>query len=305
MDVDKLGPTIADRAAKDYLDIVFPAVADLVSGPIESLCIMYLALCGFQAFKGSLSVHDFFKRIVMITLVFATINWDGLGGIFYRAINKFLTDFGTAVFDAEDETMPKAFYKGVLCIGEALLKKAGTFSVGQSLQAIVLLVVNVLFLGLSMAVLIFSKLGLAVTMSLCPIFMGFMIFPATRQWAYNWLSMILNFCFMYILTMAIIRLSFAAFQSTFDSMKALGETGSITNDMLIYFQNSAEVYGLLLIMVIIIVFLLQVKSWAAALSGGSMIQTVGGAVAGVAMMIARVALTKNPAALMKGIKKGK
>lgn len=299
---EPLGMKIADRAANTFLETVFPSVADLVSVPIESICVIYIAACGIRALKGHLSVHDFFLRIVMVSFVFATLNWNGLGGALYEAINDFLVKFAVAVFDSEAEDMPDAFYKGVLCIGQALLDKAGAFAVGQALQAILVLGINILLLGLSYALLIFAKLGLAVTMSVCPVFMGFMIFPATRQWAYNWISMILNLCFMYILTMAIISLSFKAFESTFSSMKSLGISGSVTGAFKQYLENSSEVYGLILIMVIIIVFLLQVKSWAAALSGGAMIQSLGGMVAGAAMTVARIAITRNPAALLKGFK---
>lgn len=298
----EFGTSVVDEAINAYLTQVYPAVAAIVGPPIEYLCIIYIAVLGYKALQGQFPVLDFVYRGFFVSLIFATLNWGGLGGQIFKIFDTFLTEFAKTIFASDADSLLEAFFHGVLKIGQALLDKAGRFGIGQSLQAIVLIILDIVLLAFSYSLLIFSKMGLAITMSIGPIFMGFFIFPATRQWAYNWISMMLNFTFLYILTMAILRFSFAAFSSTLNNMNDIFQATDATTLIKGYLENNADVYGLMLIMIIIFVFLTQVKSWAAALSSGTMVQTLGGMVASAAMTIARVMITKNPTALLKGKK---
>src|SRR5690625_6441977 len=58
-------------------------------------------------------------------------------------------------------------------------------------------------------------------MVLAPLFIGFFMFPATRQWGMNWISKMLYFCFIYILVIAIVRFGFLAFSDTINMAASL------------------------------------------------------------------------------------
>ena len=116
-------------------------------------------------------------------------------------------------------------------------------------------------------------------MALCPLFLGFVMFRETRQWFMNWVSKMLTFCFLYILVIAIVRFGFLAFGDAID------EAGKVarTNGLL----NSGQVSQLVIVEGVLILFMVSVRSWAAALAGGVSSST------GTLIMIARMAVTKG------------
>ncbi|MEX3614672.1 MAG: type IV secretion system protein, partial [Burkholderia gladioli] len=121
----------------------------------------------------------------------------------------------------------------------------------------------------------------AITMVLCPLFVGFLMFPETRQWFMNWVSKMLTFCFMYILVIAIVRFGFLAFG---DAIDTAGQAAQATSPDLVTSEQTAQ---LVIVEGVLILFMLGVRGWASALSGGASSST------GTLVMIARMVMSKG------------
>lgn len=124
----------------------------------------------------------------------------------------------------------------------------------------------ILFIAAVLNMLI-AKFGAAIIMAILPIMIGFIFFDAVRQWAMNWFSKMLNFSLIYILSIAVVRFGYSVFG---DAIKEVAATATVTDAALI----TAQQWGQLVIVEgVMIICMLQVRGWAAALSSGA---TVGG-----------------------------
>ncbi|MNI91165.1 TrbL/VirB6 plasmid conjugal transfer protein [compost metagenome] len=82
----------------------------------------------------------------------------------------------------------------------------------------------------------------------------------------NWLSKMLNFSLIYILSIAIIRFGYSVFG---DAINEVAQTATISDAALM----TAQQYGTILIVEgVLIICMLQVRGWAAALSSGAAVQ---------------------------------
>jgi type IV secretion system protein VirB6 len=97
----------------------------------------------------------------------------------------------------------------------------------------------------------------------------------------NWVSQMLMFCFMYILVIAIVRFGFLAFGDAIDTAGQMADANSL--------PGSAQTAQLVLVEGVMILFMLCVRGWASALSGGA------AASSGMLMMVARMVMTKGAA----------
>ena len=130
-----------------------------------------------------------------------------------------------------------------------------------------LFVINCILFVVAILNMLIAKFGAAISMSILPILVAFFFFPQTRGWGMNWLSKMLNFSLIYILSIAIIRFGYSVFG---DAINEVAQTATISDAALM----TAQQYGTLLIVEgVLIICMLQVRGWAAALSSGA---TVGG-----------------------------
>ena len=157
------------------------------------------------------------------------------------------------------------------------MQKVSWYQLGMILLGSGLFVVNCILFILALVYMTIAKFGLAITMVLLPVFVGFFFFEQTRQWAMNWLGQMLNFCFIYFLVIAIVRFGFLAFG---DAIDEAGKAASVTDAGRIDVQQIAYLY---IVEGVLIIFMLQVKGWAAALAGGASVQGVS-----LLMMVGRM-----------------
>ena len=127
--------------------------------------------------------------------------------------------------------------------------------------------VTEVFLILASVYIVISKIMLAVVFLLLPLVAACIFWSATRQWFMNWASMVLNAVFIYVLTFAVLKFGFQFADTYFQ--KAQGLTGldaaSLTFSQIAFIIPT---FGVLFL------FLLPVKSWAASMSGGAVVQSL-------------------------------
>lgn len=291
-------PTLkmADNAASVYLEKVFKPLAAAMADPIYYLAVIYITVLAFQAYRGQFPLNDFVRRIIFLAFIFSVVTWSGLGGKLLGICTGFMDEAGGVILSGQEktETVLDGFYKGVLRISQAIQKDATWMSPGQIATAQLLMLVDIVMFGCALAIMAMAKLGLAIVLSLCPIFMAFLIFPATRQWGYNWINLLLFFIFWYLLTVCILSLGFSTFEDYVTTVKMLGVGGGNTKELLNqYITNNTKIATVFLVMFVQILFLFQVKTWASVLTGGAMAHG-GGAIRAI-IMVAKKALTKGVA----------
>ena len=263
----------ADSTTTTFLTRTYPAMAGAVAEPIYLAAILYWALYGYRVYAGHspLAWRDFLAKAVMTVAVFGTLNWGGFANTIYQAFVSFMnTAAGTLMAGRPVDNLLDALFTDVDKIS-ATLRKANFYQWSVLLDGFLLFVLNCVLFIIALGYMTIAKFGLAITMALLPLFVGFFFFEQTRHWATNWVNMMLTFALLYILVVAIVSFGFVAYGSTIDAAKSLA-TNSDTGQLLI-------IEGVL------IVLLGGVRGWAAALAGGAMSST------GVLMMVVRAAVS--------------
>jgi type IV secretion system protein VirB6 len=178
--------------------------------------------------------------------------------------------------------MLDALFTNVQKVSDTLCS-ANLYQIAMILDGLMLFLLNCALFVLALVYMTIAKFGLAITMVLCPLFIGFLMFPETRQWFMNWLSKMMTFTFIYILVIAIVRFGFLAFG---DAVDAASQAAQATSPDMV---TSEQLSQLVIVEGVLILFMLGVRVWAAALSGAASSST------GVLMMIVRMALSKGAA----------
>jgi len=261
-----------DKITRSFLLQGYPVLAEAISPAVYFAAVLYWALLGYKIYGGhaALEWREILAKTVMTCGVFGALSWSGLALTIYEIfVTSMESAGGTIMGGKQSVDMLDGLMNNASAIA-ALLRSGGWSSFSASAEGLLILVVNCVLFVVALVYMAISKYGLAITMLLLPLFVGFAFFEQTRQWFMNWLSMMLNFTFVYILVIAIVRLGFLAFG---DYIDAVGNAATFTDRVLIKYEY---VNNLLILELILIIFMLQVKGWAAALSGGAAVQGVSG-----------------------------
>ncbi len=256
----------SDAVTDQFLSQIYPSIANEINPVIYVLAILYWAVYGYKIYAGHapLNWQDVLTKVLMTTFVFTALEWSGVAGMIYHAFADFMEGTAATIMAGESSTsMLGALYNNVGIIASSL-QSVNPYQLGVLLLGFGMFLLNCLLLAVAICYLTVAKLGLALTMVLLPIFLGFLLFPATRQWFMNWLSSMLNFAFIYILVITIVRIGFVIFGA---SVEEAAQTASGANAALMTVPQVAQLY---IFEGVLIYFMLQVRSWAAGLSGGTL-----------------------------------
>lgn len=271
----------ADGVTNAFLSQTYPAIAEAVSTPLYFAAVLYWAIFGYKIYAGYAPVQwsDILAKCVMTVAVFATLSWSGFAQVIYTGFTSFMEGATATVMAGQTTTqMLAALWTNVDKVsGE--LRGVNVYQIGVILDGVLLFAVNCVLFVIALAYMTIAKFGLAITMVLCPLFLGFLMFPETRQWFMNWVSQMLMFCFMYILVIAIVRFGFLAFGEAIDAAAELASAGGV--------PSSGQTARLVIVEGVLILFMLCIRGWASALSGGASSSS------GLLMMVARAVMTKG------------
>lgn len=260
----------SDSVTISFLTSTYPAIANAISPALYFAGVLYWVLLGYKVYAGHapLEWRDLLAKILMTCAVFGSLSWNGFAFVIYNIFVSFM-DSASATFMAGQSTtgMLDALFVNANKVSE-VLRNAGFYQISAIMEGMVILIINCLLFIIALVYMTIAKFGLAITMVLLPLFIGFSMFRETRQWFMNWVSMMLNFTFIYILVTAIVRFGFLAFG---EYIAEVGKAASYADATLITGTQLAYLY---IIEGVLVLFMLQVKSWAAMLSGGATVQGV-------------------------------
>lgn len=271
----------ADGVTQSFLSQTYPAIAGAISTPITYAAMLYWALHGYKVYAGHSPMQwkDLLAKTVMTVAVFGTLNWGGLAQKLYNAFVSFMEGAAATIMAGKPTAqMLDALWNNVGAVSSRL-RSVDYYQFAMICDGIILFVLNCILFILALVYMTIAKFGLAITMVLCPLFVGFLMFPETRQWFMNWVSKMLTFCFMYILVIAIVRFGFLAFGDAIDTAGKLAQSEVLA--------TSEQTAQLVIVEGVLILFMLGVRGWASALAGGASSST------GTLVMIARMAMTKG------------
>lgn len=271
----------ADGVTNSFLSQTYPAIAGAIEQPVYFAAVLYWALFGYKVYGGYAPVQwkDILAKCVMTVAVFGTLHWGGLAQWIYNAFVSFMEGAAATVMAGKPTAqMLDALWSNADAVS-ARLRASDFNQIGMILDGLALFLVNCILFVLALVYMTIAKFGLAITMVLCPLFIGFLMFPETRQWFMNWVGKMLTFCFMYILVIAIVRFGFLAFGDAIEAAGKLAETSGLATT-----EQTAQ---LIIVEGVLILFMLGVRSWASALSGAAASST------GTLVMVARTIMARG------------
>ena len=258
-----------DEVTTSFVAQVFPDLAELVSPAVYLIAVAYWAVLGFTIYNGqAIKYWDLAQRMFLTAMVFLTLNWSTGGLVFYQAWGGFTESIAAKIMSGgiNSTSMLDALYVNVGKVASVLMNVSWR-QFAMIMMGYGLFVINCILFVVAILNMLIAKFGAAISMSILPILVAFFFFPQTRGWGMNWLSKMLNFSLIYILSIAIIRFGYSVFG---DAINEVAQTATISDASLM----TAQQYGTLLIVEgVLIICMLQVRGWAAALSSGA---TVGG-----------------------------
>jgi type IV secretion system protein VirB6 len=160
-------------------------------------------------------------------------------------------------------TMIDSLYDNVDAIASTL-KSVKLYQIAMILDGFLLFILNCLLFIIAAGYMMIAKYGMAITFLLAPVFVAFALFDVSRHWFSAWLGKMLTFVWMYVLVVAIVRMGFFTFKDAIDQAGQLASSG-FHPAML----TSNLTGQLVIVMAVMTLFMLGVRSWAAALGGGA------------------------------------
>lgn len=255
----------ADGMTRSFLASTYPAVARSVAAPVYYGAVLYWALHGYKVMAGhaALDWSELVAKAAMTAIVFGTLNWGGLAGVLYEAFVAAMNGTAATIMAGEPTVdMLDALWVNVNAVSDTL-RNSSLYEMGMILDGFGLWIVNTILFAIALGYLTLAKFGLAITMVLLPLFIGFGMFPLTRQWLMNWLGYMMSFAFLYILVIAIVRFGFAAFG---DAVREAGQAAGVIGSKGVRSALTAELF---LLETSLCIFMWRAREWAGSLAGAT------------------------------------
>lgn len=262
----------SDSFTTAYLGTAYPAVASAVQTPVYALCVLYLAVYSIRVYGGQVSGSpwEMFRRVLLVFLIFSSLHWSGLAQQIYNFFVGLMNGVTSAITGGTATmTTADAMYTNFLATASQMLQ-AGWTAIGIVLLGFLVYIVNCCFYVIGIYYMFQAKLGLAIVMSLLPLFLAALLFDATRQWFFNWAGKMVNFVLLFILVNAIIKFGFTAIVTAVDA--AAGVTGSLNAGGSLLGAAATDVGAateLILVEAMLFLLMFQASKWASSLGGGA------------------------------------
>jgi type IV secretion system protein VirB6 len=264
--------TRVDVAVTGFFLDASSRVAAAASTPFRAGVTLYIVLWGLAMWRGLISepMSDGIGRVLRIVLV----------GTFALSAGVYGPRIATTIYNTPAElaavvaggavppelVMDNAIGKGDE-IARAYLALVSVTDIGGSLAAVLsalivwLLTVVVVLYGV--ALILLSKIALAIVLGLGPIFIALLLFDTTKRFFEGWLGQALNYMFIFALVASAVNILFALWMPALNYALA----------------NNAQGFSALLPMLLwggaAFVVLVQVPGIASGLAGGVQIGTLG------------------------------
>jgi type IV secretion system protein VirB6 len=269
-----IGPSLAkvDTSLADFFVSAASRVAVAATTPFRILVTLYIVLWGLAMWRGLIRepMGDAVMRMMRIVLIGAI----ALGtGVYVPVIAPaiFNTPAELAAVVAGIPVTPVSVMDDALAKGDEIARGymalVSVTEPGTSLAAIASALVVWIFtcavVLYGTALVLLSKVALAILLGLGPLFIALLLFDTTKRFFESWMAQALNYLFVYVLVSTAMTVLFALWQPGLNYAIANRDAGFSSLLPMLISGGAA------------LVVLMQVPSIASGLAGGVQIGTLG------------------------------
>jgi len=258
--------TKVDAITLGFTAKAYQAVVNAHSTELRLLLVVYFALYGWAVMQGlvPLTMGALARHILKVGIIYSVAtNWGTFTVFCYNLFTSGPDKLMSALVGGSNPSaqLGVVFDKG-MSSASLIYENAGKLDMGQMSVAFVLMICTVLLTAYALFLLILSKLGLAVLLSLGPIFVPFALWPSTKGLFQSWLNYLINYALIPVLTLGILGLIVSILTDAVQKIQEVGDRP------LIY-----HTFPFLLTGVITLLLLAQVTRLASTLGGGVALST--------------------------------
>ncbi len=222
-----------DAAVSKYVTDGAAAAAGSIQDFAHTLLIIYVVLWGWSMMRGLIQepVMDGVWRAVKIAAITGLATSSALYATY---VSNFLYDWPTAfagvmqggVVQNSAQLLDQMLEKGLTLGGQAW-EKASLANMGNYLLAGIIYAVTWIVTAITGVVIIMAKFGLALLLSVGPLFILGMLFEPTRQWFDKWLGSVVTAGLTIVMATMAAALMFKLLDAAFDAaqLQAAGNDG--------------------------------------------------------------------------------
>ena len=257
-----------DQLTLNYTAKAFQAIVDAHRSELRLMLVIYIAFFGIAVLQGmlSMSLKDASRHLLKALIIFQlATNWGTFTTFFYNVFTSGPERLTNALIGGEKPTeqLEEVFTAGVEA-SRQVYQKAGTLDISQMFLALLTLLGTVIMTGFALFLLVLSKMGLAILLSIAPVFIAMALWRSTQGLFQGWINYLINYAMIPVITFALLGLILALMKDPLEAIKQSGE--NLTMVTLIPY---------LLMGVISTLLFCQVLSIASALGGGVALSTMG------------------------------
>lgn len=257
-----------DNITLGYTAKAFQAVVNAHTTEIRLMLVAYFAFYGIAVLQGfvPLTMRDLAKHVLKAALVYSVAtNWGNFTVFCYNFFTSGPDKLMSALIGgAEPSTQLGIVFDKGMAAATQIYENAGRLDLGQMSVAFILMVSTLLLTGYALFLLILSKIGLAVLLSLGPIFIILALWPATKGIFLSWLNYLVNYALIPVITLGFLGLIISILEGAVSKIEQVGDRP------LIY-----HTFPFLLTGSITILLLAQVPRLASSLGSGVALSTEG------------------------------
>ncbi|MEO8408771.1 MAG: type IV secretion system protein, partial [Oxalobacteraceae bacterium] len=285
---------MADSIIQHFFDVVTStleasinttaqAVIGVITPTASVLLVIYICFWGWSMMRGAIEepIGDGTARILRLITVYVIAlslgwyaiflsNWlwksgDAMAKVIAGGFGGKTTDTASAITYI-DATFQKFYEYGGLLFDYSLnhTNAIGIPDIPYLLLAFLIFFVGVVLAFYAAYLLILSKMGLAILLGVGPMFVLATMFESTRRFFDGWISQVLNFIFIVILSAAIL----AVVGVELSKQLAIGIKDAVGDKPI----PAINVFGIAGLGILVLLFLFQVTSIASGLAGGVSLQ---------------------------------
>lgn len=251
--------TRVDAITLGYTAKAYQAVVNAHANELRLMLVAYFALYGLAVLQGfvPLTMGALARHVLKAGIVYsAATNWGTFTVFCYNLFTAGPDQLMSALVGGSSPSaqLGVVFDKGMSAASQ-IYENAGRLDMGQMSVAFVLMLSTVLMTAYALFLLILSKIGLAILLSLGPIFIPFALWPATKGLFQSWLNYLVNYALIPALTLGLLGLIVSILEDAVQKIHAVGDrpliyhtfpfllTGSITVLLLAQIPRLASTLG--------------------------------------------------------------
>ena len=260
--------TKVDQVTLGYTAKAYQAIVSAHMTELRLMLVIYIAFFGLAVLQGmiSMSLRDASRHILKALIIFQlATNWGSFTTFFYDVFTSGPEKLTTALVGGAKPTdqLEDVFITGVEA-ARNINRKAGTFDVAQIVLAVLVLIGTVLMTGMALFLLILSKMGLAILLSIAPVFLAMALWKSTQGLFQGWINYLVNYAMIPVITFAMLGLILAIMKDPINTIKQSGEN-----------LTMVTIIPYLLMGAISILLFSQVLRIASSLGGGIALSSMG------------------------------